>query len=308
LRTIALALAACCALTFSVPASSSRHDTKPSAKAKLHKATSHQQSRSHVDPVGLRDRLRLSAFSVLVLDEREDQPLYEKNVDAVHPIASITKLMTAMVTLDSATPVDESVTIEEADVDTFKHTGSRLPVGATLTRYELLHLALMSSENRAAAALTRTSLGGREAFIQAMNRKALELGMANTHFVEGTGLSRRNVSTASDLAKMVRAAHQYPLIREFTTQASHYVTLDNGRTLEYHNSNGLVRGGQWEIGLSKTGYIAEAGRCLVMQARIAARAVVIVLLHASDTKARAADANQIKKWIERTNAMTARST
>ena len=274
----------------------------------MHKSNPRQKSRAHVYPVALRDGLGLSAFSVLVLDEQEDQPLYEKNADAVHPIASITKLMTAMVTLDLATPVDERLTIEEADVDTFKHTGSRLPVGATLTRYELLHLALMSSENRAAAALTRTSPGGRDAFIEAMNRKAVELGMADTHFVEGTGLSRRNVSTAADLAKMVRAAYEYPLIREFTTQTSHYVTLDNGRTLEYRNSNGLVRGGQWEIGLSKTGYIAEAGRCLVMQARIAARPVVIVLLHAGDTRARAADANRIKKWIESKHAMAARST
>ena len=291
-KIISIAVAVCCTLSFAAPALSATH------RVKHHSRHVQKAGAPARVPTAGPEGLGLTASSVLVLDQQEGRLLYQKNSEAVYPIASITKLMTAMVTLDYQTPLEEKLMVDEADVDAIKHTGSRLSVGTVLTRYELLHLALMSSENRAAAALSRSSPGGREAFIATMNHKAAELGMSNTHFVEGIGLSRQNVSTAADLAKMVQAAYAYPLIREFTTQAAHYVTLDSGHTLEYRNSNALVRAGQWQIGLSKTGYIAEAGRCLVMQAEIAAKPVVIVLLHAWDSKARAADALRIKKWVE----------
>jgi len=242
--------------------------------------------------------LDLKSSSVLVFNQKDARVLYGKNTEAVQPIASITKLMTAMVVLDARLPLDEPLTISEADVDDIKHTRSRLRVGTVLKREELLLLALMSSENRAASALSRHYPGGHRAFVAAMNQKALELEMWRTRFSDGTGLSSDNVSTASDLAKMVQAAYNYPLIREFTTETSHLVSAGRGRPLEYRNSNGLVKSPQWEIGLSKTGYIAEAGRCLVMQARIAATPVVIVLLDSWGKQTRIGDANRIKKWME----------
>ena len=210
--------------------------------------------------------------------------------------------MTAMVVLDSGLPLNETVYVDNADLDMLKHTSSRLRVGTGLTRHDMLRLALMSSENRAAAALGRAYPGGTAEFVAAMNRKAVELGMWNTRFVDSTGLSSENVSTAEDLVRMVRAAYEYPLIREFTTTAAHEVATAGGRSLEYRNSNRLVKNPTWEIGLSKTGYISEAGRCLVMQARIAARSVVIVLLDSWGKYTRIGDANRIKKWLESTLA------
>jgi D-alanyl-D-alanine endopeptidase (penicillin-binding protein 7) len=216
------------------------------------------------------------------------------------PIASITKLMTAMVVLDSGLPLDELVAIEPADVDTLKGTRSRLNIGMILSRRELLKLALMASENRAAAALARSYPGGMQAFIPAMNQKAQELGMRDTRFLDATGLNPGNVSTAQDLAMMVNAGYQYALIREFTTSDSHRIALTDRRhrVVAFRNSNGLVRSGHWEIGLSKTGYISEAGRCLVMQATIAAKPVIIVLLDSWGKLSRIADANRIKHWVE----------
>ncbi len=236
--------------------------------------------------------------AVLVVDFDDGQTIYAKNTQNVAPIASITKLMTAMVVLDADLPLEETLSIDIADFDYLKHTHSRLGMGTALPRREMLRLALMSSENRAAAALGRAYPGGIQAFTTAMNRKAAELGMLNTRFVDSTGLSRENVSTAQDLAKMVRVAYRYALIREFTTTSAHLVEAMPGRNLQFGNTNGLVRSPAWNIGLSKTGYIGEAGRCLVMQARIAARPVVIVLLDSSDKWARTADANRIKKWLE----------
>jgi D-alanyl-D-alanine endopeptidase (penicillin-binding protein 7) len=224
--------------------------------------------------------------------------LYAKNVDAVLPIASITKLMTAQVVLDAGLPLDEPITVSDADVDGIKRTRSRLKVGTMLSRRDLLKLALMASENRAAAALARAYAGGTPAFVEAMNRKAAELGMRRTRFVDGTGLSSDNVSTAHDLARLVGAAHRHALIREYTTDSSHTVELANGRRLQYSNSNRLVKSDAWEIGLSKTGYISEAGRCLVLQTKIAARPVIIVLLDSWGRLTRIGDANRIKKWIE----------
>lgn len=240
----------------------------------------------------------LNSFAALVVDLNDGQTIYAKNTHSLAPIASITKLITAMVVLDANLPLDETIYVDSADLDSVKHTNSRLHVGTGLTRRDMLRLALMSSENRAAASLGRAYPGGGEAFVAAMNRKAVELGMWSTRFVDATGLSSENVSTADDLVKMVKGAYLYPLIREFTTSAAHEVSTQHGRSLQYSNSNRLVKNPQWEIGLSKTGYISEAGRCLVMQARIASRPVVIVLLDSWDKLARAGDANRIKKWME----------
>lgn len=242
--------------------------------------------------------LKLKSSAVLVVDQDEGEELYAKNTDAIVPIASITKLMTAMVVLDRRLPLDEPVKIAKDDVDDVKGTQSRLRVGSIVTRGDLLRLSLMSSENRAAAALTRAYPGGRSAFVTAMNEKATRIGMRRSRFVDGTGLSRENVSTAKDLAKLVHAAYGYPEIREYTTDAAYTVRLGSGRTLRYANSNRLVRSPTWHIGLSKTGYINEAGRCLVMQAVIATQPVIIVLLDSWGKLTRIGDANRIKKWME----------
>jgi D-alanyl-D-alanine endopeptidase (penicillin-binding protein 7) len=234
----------------------------------------------------------------LVIDQAQGETLYAKHEDQVAPIASITKLMTAMVVLDAQLPLDEMIAIDKADVDRMKHTHSRLPVGASLTRGELLRIALMASENRAAAALARSYPGGTESCVEAMNRKAAELGMSQTRLTDPTGLSSENVSSAPDLTRMVQAASLYPEIRDATTTPAHQVTLTNGRVLEFHNSDGLVANKSWNIGLSKTGYINEAGRCLVLQAEIAARQVVIVLLDSWGKYTRLGDANRIRHWIE----------
>ena len=240
----------------------------------------------------------LKSTSALVLDQSGQRVLYAKNIDWVVPIASLTKLMTALVVLDSGLPLDEPITISKEDRDGLKGTRSRLAVGMTVTRDDLLRLALMASENRAAAALARAYPGGTPAFVAAMNRKAAELGMWHSRFVDGTGLSSENVSTAQDLARLAAAAYRQALIREYTTDTQHTVRLANGRKMQFSNSNRLVRNSGWEIGLSKTGYISEAGRCLVMQAQIAATPVIIVLLDSWGHLTRLADANRIKKWIE----------
>lgn len=240
----------------------------------------------------------LKSAAALVVDFNDGQQIYGKNTQGVTPIASITKLMTSMVVLDANLPLDEMLYVDSADLDSIKHTYSRLAVGTGLPRRDMLRLALMSSENRAAASLGRSYPGGSAAFTAAMNRKAVELGMSNTHFVDSTGLSSENVSTAEDLVRMVKAAYEYPLIREFTTTTAHEVETVTGRSLQFRNSNGLVKNPEWEIGLSKTGYISEAGRCLVMQAKIGARHVVIVLLDSWGKYTRLADAKRIKKWLE----------
>lgn len=242
--------------------------------------------------------LNLKSTSALVLDQTGQRVLYAKNVDAVVPIASITKLMTALVVLDSGLPLDEPIRISKEDRDRLKGTRSRLAVGMTVSRGDLLQLALMASENRAAAALAGAYPGGTPAFVAAMNQKAVELGMWRSRFVDGTGLSNGNVSNARDLSRLVSAAHRHPLIREYTTDTQHTVRLANGRKMRFSNSNRLVRNSGWEIGLSKTGYISEAGRCLVLQAYIAATPVIIVLLESWGKNTRIGDANRIKKWME----------
>ena len=264
----------------------------------------------------------LRSGMVLILDEKTGEIIYAKNAESRTPIASITKLMTAMVILDARLSLDEKITLTNDDIDRVKGTHSRLKIGAQLTRRELLHLALMSSENRAAAALARTYPGGTEAFIAAMNRKASRLGMASTRFADSTGLRSENQSTAEDLACMVRAAHTYPIITELTTATSYDLqmpiykraralvqkklanrTRTVVRTLAFHNvafrnTNKLVSDKDWQIGLSKTGYISEAGHCLVMQATIANQQLIIVLLDSDGKYARIGDAVRIKRWLE----------
>jgi len=244
---------------------------------------------------------KLHSSIALIYDQQTQRPLYTKNSDTQTPIASITKLMTAMVILDAQLPLDEEISIDVADIDTLKGTRSRLRIGMTLTRSELLKLALMASENRAAAALARTYPRGYNAAIAAMNDKARELGMHNTRFLGPTGLSSGNVSTAHDLVKMVAAARDYPLIHQYTTAVSHSVEGRKGREMRFVNTNPLVRNASWDIGVSKTGYISEAGRCLVMEATINQRPVIIVLLDSWGKRTRIGDANRIKKWMESNN-------
>jgi D-alanyl-D-alanine endopeptidase (penicillin-binding protein 7) len=243
------------------------------------------------------DEVFLRSAVALVQDAASGETLLAKNQSAVLPIASITKLMTAMVVLDAKLNLDQRVAISDEDYDLVKGTRSRLRPGTVLTRDELLMLALMSSENRAAFSLARTYPGGTAAFVAAMNDKARALGMSETRFVDPTGLSSSNVSTAQDLARMVRAAHEYPLIRQYSTRDSATVQV-LGRSLDYRNTNGLVRSSHWDIGLSKTGYISEAGRCLVMRVRLASREVIVVLLDSWGKLSRVGDANRIKKWLE----------
>jgi D-alanyl-D-alanine endopeptidase (penicillin-binding protein 7) len=240
----------------------------------------------------------LKSSAALIMDEETGEVLYDKNASAVVAIASITKLMTAMVTLDAGLPLDETITVtaDDAEAGTAKRK-ARLAVGATLTRAEFLQLALMASENRAAAALGRAYPGGMDAFVNAMNAKAHELEMADSRFVEPTGLSSENVSSAGDLAKLVRAAKAYPLIAEYSTLPNADYTI-RGRRVAFANTNGLVRGGSWEIGLSKTGFINAAGRCLVMQAKFATRSLIIVLLDSVGKYTRFGVANRIRQWLD----------
>jgi D-alanyl-D-alanine endopeptidase (penicillin-binding protein 7) len=236
--------------------------------------------------------------AALVVDST-GQVVYSKNPDEVLPIASITKLMTAVVVLDSGLPLDEVITISADDKDFLRNTHSRLQVGSQLTRRELLHIALMSSENRAAAALGRTHPAGKAAFVQLMNAKARVLGMRNTHFADSTGLDGGNVSTARDLVKLAQAAASHPLIREYTTTAESEVEPGTrGTPMLYRNSNRLVRGGHWDIQLSKTGYLNEAGRCLLMQAEVAGKPLVFVFLSGPGRQTPMGDANRIRVWLE----------
>lgn len=242
-------------------------------------------------------KLKVQSSAVVVQDQATGQVLYEKNPDAVLPIASISKLMTAMVTLDARPDLQEPIAIADADVDVVKRSSSHLPVGTQLSREMMLRLALMSSENRASHALSRTYPGGEGAFVAAMNRKAEELGLKETRFFDPTGLNSGNVSSARDLARMVAAAAQYPLIREFSTTAEYQVPLGR-RVRMFHNTNALVRNGTWEIGVSKTGYINESGKCLVMQAFLNNKPTIIVLLDSWGKLTRIGDANRIKRWLE----------
>ncbi|ABO55214.1 D-alanyl-D-alanine endopeptidase [Burkholderia vietnamiensis] len=244
------------------------------------------------------DALALRSSVAYVVDQNTGEPLFDKNSHAVVPIASISKLMTAMVVLDSKAPMTDQIEVTDEDRDYEKGTGSRLSVGSVLSREDMLHIALMASENRAAAALSRYYPGGRPAFIAAMNAKAKSLGMNDTHFENSTGLSSSNVSSARDLVKMVNAAYQYPLIRQFSTDRTYDVNTGK-RTLVYNSTNALIRGnGSWDIGLQKTGFINEAGECLVMQATIHGRPMVMVLLDSFGKYSRFADASRLRNWLD----------
>lgn len=248
----------------------------------------------------------LASTKAMIVNQDTGETLYAKSTDVPAPIASVTKLMTAMVMLDAYLPMTEYLTVTDADVDMLKGSSSRLRVGTELTRAEMLHLALMSSENRAASALGRNYPGGINAFVAAMNAKARSLGMVNSHFVDSTGLNSANVSTAEDLAKMVNAAYQYPEIRQVSTTASQEFPVYGYRSpVNFVNTNSLVRSynSDWIIGLSKTGYISEAGRCLVMQAMIAGKPIIIVLLDSAGKLSRIADAQRIRKWLEGSSSM-----
>ncbi len=254
---------------------------------------------------GIPDISHLASQSVLIMDASSGETLYSRNAALVTPIASITKLMTAMVVLDRGLNMHERLTISEEDMDSLKFTRSRLRPGATLEREELILLALMSSENRAATALGRTYPGGMPAFVAAMNAKARSLGMADSSFHDPSGLSPLNVSSAPDLARLVKAAHAYPVIREYSTRDRAQVSV-LGRLLNYRNTNALIRAGNWEIGLQKTGFINEAGRCLVMRARIASKDLVMVLLDSVGMNSRITDAKLVRRWIEATKAAATR--
>jgi D-alanyl-D-alanine endopeptidase (penicillin-binding protein 7) len=245
----------------------------------------------------LSDELNLRSSSVLVLDSTHSSVLYSRRADVSAPIASITKLMTALVVADAGLPLDEPIQLTSEDRIVGKGASSRLTVGTTLTRGDLIHLALMSSENRAAHALGRNYPGGLAAFVLAMNAKAKSLGMTSAHFVDPAGLSRENVASAEDLCKLVVAASQNATIREYSTDPGYAVSIGR-RLVAFHNTNALVSNPTWDIIVQKTGYITEAGRCLVMQAVIQGRTVVMVLLNSVGKNTRVADAIRVRRWME----------
>jgi D-alanyl-D-alanine endopeptidase (penicillin-binding protein 7) len=242
------------------------------------------------------DALDLKSSVALVMDQDTNEILFSKNSEAVLPIATLTKLMTAVVVTEANLPPDEVLTITQADVDTEKGSTSRLTVGTKLTRGQMMHLALMASENRAAHALGRHYPGGLEAFVAAMNKKAAELGMADSKYVEPTGLSSRNQSSARDLAVLVKTANTYPVIRELSTSPEYEVAVGR-RHVQFRNTNGLVRNPQWDISLQKTGYISEAGRCLVMHAKLAGRQLIMVFLDSAGKYSRIGDAERVRRWV-----------
>lgn len=248
--------------------------------------------------------LDLKSSVALVIDQDTKEVLLSKNDHAVLPIASLTKLMTGLIISQARLPMAEPITITQDDVDTEKNSRSRLAVGTTLSRREMLHLALMSSENRAAHALGRTYPGGLPAFVALMNAKARLLGMTNTRYVEPTGLSSQNQSSARDLAALVNVAYGDPLLREFTTSPGYEVAVGH-RMLQYNNTNRLVKNPEWDIGLQKTGYITEAGRCMVLQTQIAGRKLIMVFLDSAGKLSRIADAERVRSWVEATPKLAA---
>ena len=243
------------------------------------------------------DALDLRASVALVIDQDTHEVLLSKNDHAVLPIASVTKLMTGLLISEAQLPSEELITITQDDVDTEKGSRSRLMVGSALTRGELLHLALMASENRAAHALGRTYPGGLATFVSVMNAKAKMLGMRDTSYVEPTGLSSRNQSSAQDLALLVNAAYADPLVRQLSTSPEYQVEVGN-RTLQFNTTNRLVKSPDWDIGVQKTGYISEAGQCLVMQAKIAGRKLIMVFLDSAGKLGRIGDAERVRRWVE----------
>ena len=271
----------------------------PSAKSSVMRVAAVQRL-SRGEQLGLRgsdDALELNSSVALVMDQETGEVLFSKNDAAVLPIASLTKLMTGLVIADAQLPMDEMITIAQDDVDTHKFSRSRLAVGTTLSRGEMMHLALMSSENRAAHALGRSFPGGMSRFVALMNAKARDLGMNDTRYVEPTGLMSQNQSSARDLATLVAVAYERPILRDLSTSPSHELALGS-RTLRFNNSNRLIRNPEWDIGLQKTGYISEAGRCLVMQAKVAGRKLIMVFLDSEGRLGRSQDAERVRHWVE----------
>ncbi len=318
--TVAAALVAAIALTMAPPVEAAQKQVRKKAATaqKVTKAAPKQRRAKRVvravperpsygQLAGLRntdDELDLKSSVALVMDQDTNEVLLSKNPDAVLPIASITKLMTALVVAEAKLPLDETLTITQEDVDTEKGSSSRLRVGTQLSREEMLHLALMSSENRAAHALGRHYPGGLSAFVEAMNAKAALLGMSDTHYVEPTGLSSKNQSSAKDLATLVKAAHEHQIIRELSTSPEYSVAVGK-RAMQFRTTNALVRNPTWEIGLQKTGYIAEAGRCLVMQATLAGRQLIMVFLDSAGKYSRLGDAERVRRWVTELGASPA---
>ena len=283
------------------PKASAKNTQKPRKSVKQ-KATDTRPSFGRL--AGLHegsDLLDLRSSVALVIDQETHEVLISKNDQAVLPIASLTKLMTGLVISDANLAQSEMITITQEDVDTEKGSTSRLAVGSVLSRGDLLHLALMASENRAAHALGRTYPGGMSLFVKAMNDRAKGLGMASTRYVEPTGLSSRNQSSASDLAMLVGAAYDVPLLRELSTSPGREVAVGR-RTLQYNTTNRLVKSPNWDIGLQKTGYISEAGQCLVMQTKVAGRKIIMVFLDSAGKLSRIADAERVRRWVENQNA------
>jgi len=284
----------------------SKHSKKPVVKAKVvrKRATLPVAAVPKVASFGqlaglhaANDALDLKSSVALVVDQDTQEVLFRKNDLAVLPIASITKLMTGLLVSEAKLPMDEMITITQDDVDLEKGSSSRLRVGTELTRGELLHLALMSSENRAANALGRSYPGGLSAFVALMNARAKSLGMTDTRYVEPTGLSSKNQSSAHDLATLVNVAYGDPTLRELSTSTGYQVEVGR-RTLQYNNTNRLVKNPAWDIGLQKTGYISEAGQCLVMQAKVAGRKLIMVFLDSAGKLSRLGDAERVKRWVE----------
>lgn len=244
-------------------------------------------------------KLEVRSSSALVVDVKTGKTLYQKNATKVRPIASLTKLMTALVVLDAKQNLNQTITVDKNDLDRVKHTHSRIRMGTKVTRRDALHLALMSSENRMASALARHYPGGRSAFVRAMNNKARQLGMRNTHFYDSTGLSTRNVSTAQDLGKLAAAAYRQPLIRQFTQDENREMRFSApAYSLMFNNTNPLVKNPDWDVRLSKTGFTDEAGRCLVMRAKPDSRELAIVLLNSVGKRTPIGDANRIRNWLK----------
>jgi len=280
------------------------HDRHPTTTAKKASAKRHHRAKVHkrrsaaLPPAARLTALRSSA--VLILDPKTQKILYQKHADAVMPIASLTKLMTALVVLEAKQDMAQKLAITGADVDRLKYSSSRLRVGTRLPRSTMLHLALMSSENRAASALGRNYPGGTRKFVAAMNAKARALGMRHTHYVEPTGLSSANVSTPKDLARLVVAVEKHPLVRRYSTDREY--TIDQGRQRTvYHNTNRLTASPSWKIRMQKTGYISEAGRCMVLHAAVRGRPTVMVFLDSQGKFSRAADANRVRAWLASLN-------
>jgi D-alanyl-D-alanine endopeptidase (penicillin-binding protein 7) len=271
-----------------------RSHSVSAGKAVVKRASLQRERAAEVDPT---QSPKLKSSVALVVDQNTGETLFEKNGQTVLPIASITKLMTALVVLDAEQSLDEAIRIDSDDIDMEKGTRSRLTIGTELTRGDALHLALMASENRAASALGRHYPGGISAFVEAMNAKARLLNMNDTHYVDSSGLSPQNQSSGHDLVRLLKVAYEYPVIREFTTSPKYKVN-SKGRSVEFGNTNRLVLNPNWQIGLQKTGYISEAGQCLIMQATISDRDLLIVLLNSQGKLSRIGDAGRLRSWIE----------